>query len=92
MIDTSISKNLIVPGLVDCEGVPVRNHDIIRVVGKDRKRYRHGEVGYGFYIDDNTLEQHIGFFIKYEGHTVSIGQICGYSKDFKVVGNSNAYR
>lgn len=81
----------IVPGLVDSVGVQVRNNDIIRIKMVDSNKFRYGRIGFGTYEDDNTGETHIGFYVKSEGQTVTIGQLIGYSDHFKVVGNRLNY-
>lgn len=80
-----------VPGLVDSVGVQVRNNDIIRIKLLDSNKFRYGRIGFGTYEDDNTGEAHIGFYVKSEGQTVTIGQLIGYSDHFKVVGNRLNY-
>lgn len=80
-----------VPGLVDSAGVQVRNNDIIRIKLLDSNKFRYGRIGFGTYKDDNTGEAHIGFYVKSEGQTVTIGQLIGYSDHFKVVGNRLNY-
>lgn len=88
MVDTSFLE---VTGVHDCNGVQVRNNDIIRIKMRDCKKFRYGRIGFGVYQDDNTGDANIGFYINYEGHTVSAGQLIGYSDDFKVVGNRLNY-
>ena len=88
MVDTSFLE---VTGMHDCNGVQVRNNDIIRIKMHDSKKFRYGRIGFGVYQDDNTGDANIGFYVNCEGHTVSAGQLIGYSKDFKVVGNRLNY-
>lgn len=80
-----------VPGLFDKHGVQVRNNDIIRIKMQDSDKFRYGRIGFGIYEDDNTGEAHIGFYVKSEGQTVTVGQLVGYSNQFKVVGNRLNY-
>lgn len=78
-------------GLFDKDGVQVRNNDIIRIRTLDCDMVRYGRIGFGVFEDDNTGENHIGFYVKSEGHTVTAGQLVGYSDQFKVVGNRLNY-
>lgn len=98
MIDTSFLE---VTGVHDCNGVQVRNNDIIRIKLEDIKRhtgarigpecYRYARVGFGVYQDDNTKDINIGFYVNCEGVTVTAGQLIEYTKSFKVVGNRLNY-
>lgn len=78
-------------GLLDKDGVQVRNNDIIRIKAVDSDKFRYGRIGFGIFEDDNTGENHIGFYVKSEGYTVTAGQLVGYSNQFKVVGNRLNY-
>lgn len=88
MVDTSFLE---VTGVHDCNGVQVRNNDIIRAKAQDTGRYRYARVGFGVYQDDNTGDTNIGFYLNYEGVTVTAGQLIDYPTGFKVVGNRLNY-
>lgn len=98
MVDTSFLE---VTGVHDCNGVQVRNNDIIRITLDDIKKhtgarigsecYRYARVGFGVYQDDNTKDTNIGFYLNFEGTTVTAGQLIDYPAGFKVVGNRLNY-
>lgn len=77
-----------VPHLLDKNGVQVKNNDILRIECVDNpNKNRFVQVGFGVYVDDNMLEQHIGFYAMCDNYKVTLGQVVGHSNSFKVVGN-----
>lgn len=75
-------------GLTDKNDNKIFEGDIIKVVTEDTHEERFIEVGIGEFTDDGSGDLFIGAYLKYDGFTVSAGQIkeCG-SNGVEVVGN-----
>lgn len=87
------TDKLIVPGLFDRNGVQVSNNDILRIYSsKSETDFKYGCIGYGQYVDDISLESHIGFYVRINSVTLSVGQLLQHNNEFKICGNRLNYR
>lgn len=74
--------------LTDINGKKIFEGDIIKVVTKDTHEERFIEVCVGEFTDDSSGDLFIGVYLKYDGYTVSAGQIKEFgSSGVEVVGN-----
>ena len=76
-------------GLTDTNGKKIFEGDIIKVITLDTGEERRAIIGFGNFIDGNSDDEYIGFYIEFEGIKATITQLAMEEvKDrFEVIGN-----